>query len=128
MTDPTDLSRAFAQAFGAQDADAMAALFAETGTFHSLTGQWAEGQRAIRDGQAAEFAGLSRMARLVSGKVALTPLGETGCIVHQRFVVTGLRDADGGEIARVAAMLTAVLAKDGSAWQVVTATFAPIEG
>lgn len=126
--DPTEFPRAFASAFGTQDADAMAALFAEDGSLHALTGHLAEGRAAIAAGMRAEFAGLSRMARLVTGKTALRPMGPGAAILHQRYVVTGLRDATGAELPRVAALLTAVLAAREGGWQALTATFAVVEG
>ncbi len=128
MSDPADFPRAFAVAFGTQDAEGMAALFAEDGGFHALTGHWSEGRSQIAEGMRQEFAGLSRMARLVSGKLALRPMGPGAAILHQRFVVTGLRDATGTELPRVGALLTAVLAAKGEGWVALTATFAVLEG
>ncbi|NEX47805.1 SgcJ/EcaC family oxidoreductase [Pseudotabrizicola algicola] len=128
MTAANDFPRAFAQAFGSQSAEALAALFAEDGSFHMLTGHWAEGRSQIAKGMQMEFAGLSRMARLVTGKTALRPLGPGAAVLHQRFVVTGLRDASGGELPRIAALLTAVLAAKGEGWLALTATFAMVEG
>lgn len=127
MSDAADFPRAFAAAFGAQDAPTLAALFAEDGNFHSLTGHFAEGRRAIEAGIEAEFAGLSRMARLVTGKAALRALGPGAVVLHQRFVVTGLRDAGGAEMPRVGALLTAVLVAKSDGWQAITATFAALE-
>ena len=127
MSAPADFPRSFAAAFGVQDAEALAALFAENGSFHCLTGQFCDGRPAITKGLAAEFSGLSRMARLVSGKFALTPIGPGAGILHQRYVVTGLRDESGAELPRVAALLTAVLVAKGDGWQALTATFAVVE-
>lgn len=127
MTEPTEFPRAFAAAFGAQDAEGFAQLFTEDGSFHSLTGHWAESRPLIAEGMRAEFAGLSRMARLVSGKTALRALGPGAAILHQRFVVTGLRDASGAELPRIGALLTAVLAAKAEGWQALTATFSVVE-
>jgi uncharacterized protein (TIGR02246 family) len=128
MSDAADFPRAFANAFGTQSAEGIAALFAEDGSFHALTGHWAEGRPAIMEGMRQEFAGLSRMARLVSGKTSLRALGPGAAILHQRYVVTGLRDASGAELPRVGALLTAVLAAKGDGWLALTATFAVLEG
>ena len=127
MSDPTDFPRAFAAAFGSQNADGIAALFTEDGSFHALTGHWAEGRKEITEGIRGEFSGLSRMARLVSGKTTLRPIGPGAAILHQRYVVTGLRDATRAELPRIAALLTAVLAAKGDGWQALTATFAMVE-
>ena len=128
MTEAADFPRLFAAAFGAQDAEAMAHLFAEDGSFHSLTGHFAEGRKAVAAGLAAEFSGLSRMGRLVTGKTSLRALGPGAVILHQRYVVTGLRDATGAEMPRVGALLSAVLVATGTGWHAMTATFAVVEG
>ncbi len=127
MSDAADYPRTFAACFGSRDAAGMAALFTEDGSFHSLTGQFSAGTRAIEAVLQAEFAGVTRLARLVTGKASLRPLGPGFVVLHQRFVVTGLRDEAGAEIPRVAALLTAVLADGAPGWQAVTATFAVVE-
>jgi len=128
MSASTDFPRSFAAAFGTQDAEGLAQLFTPEGSFHSLTSQFCEGRAAIAKGLAAEFSGLTRMARLVSGKCTVTPIGPGATILHQRYVLTGLRDATGAELPRVAALLTAVLITKGEGWQALTATFAMVEG
>ena len=128
MSDPQSFARLFAQAFGTQDAAGLAALFSQDGSLHSLTGRHLEGRRGIEAGLAEEFAGLSRMARLVTGRTGQQNLGSDVIILHQRFVVTGLRDANGAEMPRVGALLTAVLAREGNAWLAKAATFAVVDG
>lgn len=125
---PLDFPRAFATAFGAQDAAGLAALFAEDGSFHALTGTFAESRAAIQPLCEAEFAGLSRMARLVTGKVSLRKIAPEITLLHQRFVVTGLRDQHGAEMPRVAALLTAVLQVKGESCLALHAAFNVVEG
>lgn len=127
MNDPTAFSRTFAAAFGAQDTAGIAALFTKDGTLHSLTGQLAEGRVALEACLADEFAGLSRMGRLVTGKAVLRPVGPQAMVLQQRFVVTGLRDATDAELPRVAALLTVVLVAQNGDWLALTATFGAIE-
>ena len=127
MTDPATFSRAFAAAFGAQDAASLAGLFAEDACLHGLTGHVAQGRKAIAAGLADEFAGVSRMARLVTGKAVLRKLGLDAVVLHQRFVVTGLRDSEGAELPRVGTLLTAVLVAEAGAWLAVAATFGVVE-
>ncbi|WP_435259664.1 SgcJ/EcaC family oxidoreductase [Thioclava sp. FR2] len=128
MSDQQSFARLFAQAFGTQDAAGLAALFSEDGNLHSLTGRHLEGRRAIEAGLAEEFAGLSRMARLVTGRTGQQSLGSDVVILHKRYVVTGLRDANGAEMPRVGALLTVVLANEGEVWLAKTATFAVVDG
>lgn len=127
MTDPTTFARQFAAAFGAQDSGAIAALFAPQGSLHSLTGRHLEGRAAIEQGLAEEFAGLSRMARLVTGRASHDSIGEVARILHQRFVVTGLRDAAGQDLPRMGALLTVVLVAGADGWQAHAATFAVLD-
>lgn len=123
MTESAAFSRAFAASFGTGDALAMANLFSEDATLHSLTGMVLQGRDAIAQGLKAEFAGLCRFARLVSGKGIERKLGPGASILHQRYVVTGLRGEDGIELPRIAALLTVILVAKDDGWQALTATF-----
>lgn len=127
MTEPAEFPRAFAAAFGSGQGREIASLFSEDGSFHSLTSQFLEGRKAIENGVAAEFSGLCQTARLVSGKTNLRMLGPGAAILHQRFVVSGLRDEGGQELPRLAALLTAVLVGREGGWQALTATFAVVD-
>ena len=69
----------------------------------------------------------SRTAKLVSGKTKIRPIGPGASILHQRYVVAGLRDEAGNEIPRVGALLTAVLAAKGNGWLALTATFSVVD-
>lgn len=102
-------SRAFALAFGAHDADALAALLARDAGVLTLTGIWAEGRDAAKRALMAEFSGTFARARLVTGKAVLLPIKDGAAVLHQRFVVSGAVEADGTELPRFAAMLSAVL-------------------
>lgn len=127
MSDASAFPRQFAAAFGAQDATGLAALFTQDASLHSLTGRHLEGRRAIETGLAEEFAGLSRMARLVTGRVTQSALADGVMLLHQRFVVTGLRDAAGGELPRMGALLTVVLVAQEGLWLARAATFAVLD-
>lgn len=120
---PTDLPRAFAAAWAARDAGALAALFAEDADFLSLTGAAAEGRAAIAEIFAAEFAGAFARARLVTGRLKLRPLGPHAAVVQQRFVLSGLVHADGADAGRIGALLAATLSPTAQGWQVVAAQF-----
>jgi uncharacterized protein (TIGR02246 family) len=122
-----DFSRAFAAAYSAEDAAAVAGLFTDDACLQGLSGFWAEGQEAMAEALASEMAGLARTARLVSGRTHLRPLGPGAAVLHQRFVVTGLRDEHGNELPRVGAMLTAVLIARVQGWRAMTATFSAVE-
>ena len=119
-----DFARRFAAAFGAQDADALAGLIANTGTVLTLSGAWAEGQIAARAAFAAEATGLCARARLVTGKGDARPLGPASALVRQRYVVTGAVDEAGSELPRFGAVLVAVL-EEGLA---ISLTFTALPG
>lgn len=123
MSDPAGFARAFAQGFMARDAGAMARLFAEDADFLPLTGGWIEGRPAIERTLDAELRGAFARARLVTGRTKLRSLGATA-VVHQRFVLSGVLNADGSEAARIGAILTATLVPAGAGWLAVSAQFA----
>lgn len=128
MTPGTTFARAFAIGYSTGQAEALAALFAEDGSLHALTGQFLTGRKEIARGLAGEFAGLARAARLVTGRTGERAIGPGAVILHQRFVVSGLCNAQGAELPRIGALLTAVLAAREDGWQALTATFAVLEG
>lgn len=111
---PDEFLRAFAGAFNAGDAAAMAGLMSETGTALTLTGQWAEGPAAIEAALAAEGAGIFARARLVTGKGTARNLFPGCTLLRQRFVITGAQDETGAELPRFGAVLVAVLDRTGA--------------
>jgi uncharacterized protein (TIGR02246 family) len=127
MSAPADFPRAFATTYAVQDAQSLAGMFTEDGCLHGLTGHFAQGRHEILLGLRAEFAGLSQNAKLINGKTILRALGPGAAILHQRYVVMGLRDASGAELPRIAALLTCLLTAKGEGWQALTATFAVLE-
>ena len=120
---PEDYVRAFAYAFGDQDAEGFADLMAEDGTRHSLTGSWADGRAEVKAAFAAEASGIFARARLVTGKGSVLPLSHDLALLRQRFVVTGALEETGAEMPRFGAMLVAVLKSDGINWRALSMTF-----
>ena len=120
---PQDFPRAFASAFGAQDAERIAGHLAADAQVLTLTGAWAEGREAAKAVLAAEFAGIFARARLVTGKSSLRPLADPVCLLHQRFVVSGAQGPDGADLPRFAAMLSVVLVATTTGWQAASLTF-----
>ena len=119
---PEAFPRAFAGLWTAQDAKGLADLFAPDGDFLTLTGDWAEGREAIARALKGEFAGAFARAKLVTGRVKLRALGPHVAVVMQRFVLSGLRHADGSDAGRVGAVLSATLVVAGDGWQVASAS------
>ena len=63
---PEDFAKAFAAAFGRQDATAMAAMLVEDADVLTLTGAMVESAKAAQVEFAGEFAGIFAQARLVT--------------------------------------------------------------
>jgi ketosteroid isomerase-like protein len=112
-------AKAFALAFGRQDAAALTALLSEDADVLTLTGATAIGTVEAEAAFAAEFSGTFASARLVSGKLRLRPVSAECEILMQRFVVSGARDEAGQEVARFGAVLTAVLVPQDAGWRAV---------
>lgn len=123
LSTPAELSRAFAHGWGAHDPLALAGLFAEDSEFLSLTGGLAEGRTEIAELLAGELAGAFARARLVTGRMRMRPVGAEAVVVSQRFVLSGILNADGTDAGRIGALLCATLGRQPSGWQIVSAQF-----
>ena len=121
-----DFPRYFAQAFAARDAAAMGAILDDEGSGLTLSGQWAEGPAALESAWAAEFAGLLANARLVTGKKQLRMLGPGAAVLNLRYVITGAEQAEGMELPRFGAVLSAVTIARSAGWQAVSLNFSPL--
>lgn len=123
---PEEFGRLFVSAFSTQDAATLAGLLSDDAEVVSLTGAWAEDRTEARLIFEQEFAGTLAQAKLVTGKTRLRPIGPGGAILHQRFVVIGARDAQGNELPRASAVLTAVLLARADGWRAVSVTFSAL--
>ncbi|MFT3690250.1 YybH family protein [Paenirhodobacter sp.] len=123
LAQPEDLPRAFAHTWGARDAVALAEMFTPDAEFLSLTGGIAEGREAIAELLAGELAGAFARARLVTGKTKVRPIGADVAVVSQRFVLSGIVNADGSDAGRIGALLCATMGRFGGGWQIVAAQF-----
>lgn len=117
-----DFPRAFATAFSAQNAPAIAALLSDDCDLVTPTGQHAEGRTAAEAAFAAEFAGVFRAARLVKGRLKLRPIGTDSALLTQRFIVTGAQNESGADLPRCTLLLSAVITARPTGWQALTAT------
>lgn len=116
-------ARAFAQAWLAQDTAALGRLFAPDADFLSLTGAWAEGRAEIERTLRAELKGAFARAKLVTGRAKVRPIAPGAAVVHQRFVLSGVLNADGSDAGRIGAILMAVLVWEAGVWSAVSAQF-----
>ena len=116
-------ARAFAQAWLAQDTAALGRLFAPDADFLSLTGAWAEGRTEIERTLRAELKGAFARAKLVTGRAKVRTIAPGAAVVHQRFVLSGVLNADGSDAGRIGAILMAVLVWEAGVWSAVSAQF-----
>jgi uncharacterized protein (TIGR02246 family) len=123
-----EFPRAFAKAWGARDAAALAALMCEDVDMLSLTGGWAEGRKAVTGLLRDELSGVFSQSRLVTGKTRIRPIGPGAAVLQQRFVLSGLVDAAGRDMGRTGAILIAVLIAKSGGWQAMTLQFSPVDG
>lgn len=123
LPSPEDLPRAFAHTWGARDAAALADMFTQDAEFLSLTGGIAEGRDAIAELFAGELAGAFSRARLVTGKTRVRPVGSEVVVLSQRFVLSGIVNADGSDAGRIGALLCATMGQFNGGWQIVAAQF-----
>jgi uncharacterized protein (TIGR02246 family) len=94
---PEDMPRAFAAAWMARDAGALAALFAEDADFVNVVGIWWEDRAAIHKAHHYGLTTFFRDSRLTVGRVKLRMLAPRAAVVHARMILTGQRAADGTE-------------------------------
>ncbi|MBT9247073.1 SgcJ/EcaC family oxidoreductase [Gemmobacter fulvus] len=125
---PDDFTRSFVTLWSARDAKGLAQLACEDADMLTLTGLWCEGRTAITAAFEAELTGLFSRARLVTGKGKLRPLGPGAAVLHQRFVLSGLVDAEGRDLGRIGALLIATLVAKPEGWQAVTLQFSATDG
>lgn len=123
LPQPDAFAAEFSARWKAKDADALAALFAEDADFLSLTGAWVEGRDQIATVLKAELAGAFAKAKLVTGRTKLRPVGPHTAVVLQRYVLSGLVNADGSDAGRIGTVLSATLAASGDSWHAVAAQF-----
>ncbi len=118
---PEEMPGAFAAAWMARDADALAALFAEDADFVNVVGIWWEDRGAIR---AAHHTGLTtffRDSRLSPGRVKLRQVAPGAAVVQARMILTGQRAPDGTEAGPRHTILTFVMAERAEGWVCVAA-------
>lgn len=123
---PEDFSKSFATAFAAQDSAALVALLTADAQVVTLTGAVAEDAAQAGEVFRQEFAGIFAAAKLVTGRNRLRELGPGLAMVHQRYVVTGARDAAGRDLPRFGAAMTAVLLATAQGWRVVSLTLSSL--
>lgn len=124
MTDlpqrPEDIPAAFAAAWAARDAKALAALFAEDADFVNVVGLWWHDRATIERAHAYGLSTFFAESLLMPGVIRTRDLGEVA-VVSCRFTLTGQRLPDGGVAGPRRTILTFVARDVPQGWQVVAA-------
>ncbi|MCM2561385.1 SgcJ/EcaC family oxidoreductase [Lutimaribacter sp. EGI FJ00015] len=118
---PEDIPRAFADAWMARDARALAALFTKDAEFVNVVGVWWHDRADIE--RAHDYALRSFFAEttLKPGVVRVKRLGEAVAVVQCRFTLTGQRLPDGRVAGPRRTILSFVAQRRDAGWQVAAA-------
>ncbi|QQA41832.1 SgcJ/EcaC family oxidoreductase [Pelagovum pacificum] len=118
---PGDLPVAFATAWAARDASALAALFAEDADFVNVVGIWWEDRAAIEKAHAYGLRTIFADSRLQVGRVKVRMLGKDHAVVQARLILTGQTAPDGGPAGTRRTILAFVAKRTADGWQAVAA-------
>lgn len=122
----TEFARRFAALWGAADAAALAGLFLPDGECLTVTGREALGREAVAEALAGDLTGLLRGSRLVTGKTRVRNL-QGGLLLSQRYMMTGLVDAQGQDLGRHGLVMSAVLAPSLEGLRALSVVLVPLE-
>lgn len=125
MTDlpqsPQDIPQAFAAAWAARDAAALAALFAEDAEFVNVVGLWWHDRAAIERAHGYALRSFFSQSTLSPGVVRVRRIGDAAAVVHCRFTLAGQLLPGGGVADPRRTILSFVAQDTGKGWQVIAA-------
>lgn len=114
--EPGGIPGAFAAAWMARDATALAALFAEKAEFVNVVGLWWHDRAAIEKAHDYALQSFFAETRLTPGTIRVKHLGDDVAIVQCRFTLTGQRLPDGGAAGPRRTILTFVAQRTTEGW------------
>ena len=117
---PDDFPKHFATLFAARDSAGLGDMLDQVAQVVTLTGGVAETREAAQSLFEQEFSGIFTAGRLVTGKGRVQLLGPGAVVLHQTYVVTGARGADGATMPRFPALVSAVLMDRPDGWRAVS--------
>lgn len=120
---PQDMPHAFAAAWMARDATALAELFAQDADFVNVVGIWWRSRKQIEAAHAYGLRVIFPDSVLRVGRVNTRMLGADAAIVHARLHLSGQTAAAGsGKAAPRQTVISFVMARDdGQGWHCVSA-------
>ena len=121
LATPEEMPAAFAAAWMARDAKALAALFAGDADFVNVVGIWWEDRAAIEEAHAYGLSTFFRNSRLSVGRVKARKLGEAAAVVHARTILSGQMSAEGSVADVRRTILVFVMERRAGRWVCVAA-------
>ena len=118
---PDEIPHAFAAAWNANDADAIASLFDEDAEFVNVVGLWWHNRERIRSAHAIALESYFRDADVEIGRTKVRMLSDGIALVHWRWTMGGQVDTDGDEASRRSGVFTMVAELRPQGWIVVAA-------
>ncbi|WP_085836163.1 YybH family protein [Aquimixticola soesokkakensis] len=114
------MPRAFARAWGARDASAIAALFAEDADFVNVVGLWWRNRSAIARAHAYGLTRIFAQSDLRVGSVTCRDLG-TVAVVHARLHLSGQTTPQGAKAEARQTVMSFVMQRQEAGWLCVSA-------
>ena len=114
------VARAFFDRWNDQDAEGIAALFAEDADFVNVVGLWWRNRRAIRKAHDYGFRRIFQRAKVEITELSLRELTPDVHIVHTVSTLDGQTGTDGRTTARRVAVITLVTRRAASGFEIVS--------
>jgi uncharacterized protein (TIGR02246 family) len=120
-SEPGDIPHAFAAAWMARDARALAALFAADAEFVNVVGLWWHDRAAIESAHDYALRSFFADSTLKPGAIRVRMLGAEVAVVQCRFTLRGQRLPDGGQAGVRRTILSFVARRTPDGWIVEAA-------
>ncbi|MGO2694032.1 SgcJ/EcaC family oxidoreductase [Corynebacterium casei] len=119
---PLDVAQGFAQAWNANDAEALAGLFMEDADFVNVVGLWWHDREHIRQAHAYGFWKIFRNSEMKLGRTSVRELGPDVAVVHAAWSMTGQESHDNREAGKRRGVISfTVQRQDNGGWLAVAA-------
>jgi uncharacterized protein (TIGR02246 family) len=118
---PEEIPAAFAAAWTARDAAALAALFAPDADFVNVVGLWWHNRQDIERAHAYGLSRIFQHSTLRPGGVKTRLLGSDHAVVHCRWHLLGQTGAEGEHLEPRQSVMVFVAQREPAGWQVVAA-------
>lgn len=118
---PEDIPAAFAAAWQARDASALAAIFAEDADFVNVVGLWWRNREDIERAHNYGLTTFFKASELSARRVEVRRIGDIAATVHVRWRLNGQLGKDGSMLEERVSIMLFVAEQVAGGWQVVAA-------